>query len=188
MWSFFERLLDSSTLSPHGICLLWEPELIWLHVLSDACHRDLVFLDPVCACDSRLKTAGLPVRLGRVGVCHLHPGVRVDPYFFDLHAVGANLRYRRHRQGDHGGSIDRHGCDALAADTKGSRHSVGGATSRGPCRARGRRKAAPRVRDAATALPGDGSDRDADQTSPEDGSDRATHRRNCPRLQQYSVP
>jgi signal transduction histidine kinase/CheY-like chemotaxis protein len=36
MWSFLERLLDSSTLSPHGICLLWEPELIWLHVLSDA--------------------------------------------------------------------------------------------------------------------------------------------------------
>jgi signal transduction histidine kinase/CheY-like chemotaxis protein len=36
MWAFFERLLDSSTLSPHGICLLWEPELIWLHVFSDA--------------------------------------------------------------------------------------------------------------------------------------------------------
>src|SRR3569833_3609599 len=36
MWAFFERLLDSSTLSPHGICLLWEPELIWLHVGSDA--------------------------------------------------------------------------------------------------------------------------------------------------------
>jgi signal transduction histidine kinase len=36
MWSFLERLLDSSTLSPHGICLLWEPELIRLHVLSDA--------------------------------------------------------------------------------------------------------------------------------------------------------
>ncbi|WP_426440863.1 ATP-binding protein [Bradyrhizobium genosp. P] len=36
MWSFLERLLDSSTLSPHGICLLWEPELIWLHVISDA--------------------------------------------------------------------------------------------------------------------------------------------------------
>jgi hypothetical protein len=28
MWSYLERLLDSSTLSPHGICLLWEPELI----------------------------------------------------------------------------------------------------------------------------------------------------------------
>jgi hypothetical protein len=36
MWAFFERLLDSSVFSPHGICLLWEPELIWLHVASDA--------------------------------------------------------------------------------------------------------------------------------------------------------
>ncbi|MGY3447431.1 ATP-binding protein [Bradyrhizobium sp. USDA 4473] len=36
MWSFLERLLDSSTFSPHGICLWWEPELIWLHVISDA--------------------------------------------------------------------------------------------------------------------------------------------------------
>ena len=36
MWAFLERLLDSSTLSPHGICLLWDPELIWLHVVSDA--------------------------------------------------------------------------------------------------------------------------------------------------------
>jgi signal transduction histidine kinase len=36
MWAFFERLLDSSMFSPHGICLLWEPELIWLNVVSDA--------------------------------------------------------------------------------------------------------------------------------------------------------
>jgi PAS domain S-box-containing protein len=36
MRAFFERLLDSSMLSPHGICLLWEPQLIWLHVASDA--------------------------------------------------------------------------------------------------------------------------------------------------------
>ncbi len=36
MWAFFERLLDSSMFSPHGLCLLWEPELIWLHVGSDA--------------------------------------------------------------------------------------------------------------------------------------------------------
>ncbi len=36
MWAFFERILDSSMFSPHGICLLWEPELIWLHVVSDA--------------------------------------------------------------------------------------------------------------------------------------------------------
>ncbi len=36
MSTFYERILDSSMFSPHGICLLWEPELIWLHVVSDA--------------------------------------------------------------------------------------------------------------------------------------------------------
>src|ERR1700742_2170903 len=36
MWAALVRLLDSSMFSPHGICLLWEPELIWLHVVSDA--------------------------------------------------------------------------------------------------------------------------------------------------------
>ena len=35
MANFFERILDSTMFSPHGICLLWEPELIWLHVVSD---------------------------------------------------------------------------------------------------------------------------------------------------------
>jgi signal transduction histidine kinase len=47
MWAFFERLLDSSTLSPHGICLLWEPELIWLHVVSDAVIAASYFSIPV---------------------------------------------------------------------------------------------------------------------------------------------
>src|SRR5689334_18654195 len=35
MMAFFERLLNTSMYSPHGICLLWEPELICLHVVSD---------------------------------------------------------------------------------------------------------------------------------------------------------
>jgi signal transduction histidine kinase/CheY-like chemotaxis protein len=47
MWAFLERLLDSSTLSPHGICLLWEPELIWLHVASDAVIAVAYFSIPV---------------------------------------------------------------------------------------------------------------------------------------------
>ena len=36
MWAVLQSLLESSTLSPHGICLLWRPELIWLNVSSDA--------------------------------------------------------------------------------------------------------------------------------------------------------
>jgi len=47
MWAFFERVLDSSALSPHGICLLWEPELIWLHVISDAVIAASYFSIPV---------------------------------------------------------------------------------------------------------------------------------------------
>jgi signal transduction histidine kinase len=36
MWSFLASILNADTLSPHGICLLWRPELIWLHIVSDA--------------------------------------------------------------------------------------------------------------------------------------------------------
>ena len=47
MWSFLQRLLNSSMFSPHGICLLWEPELIWLHVASDAVIAAAYFSIPV---------------------------------------------------------------------------------------------------------------------------------------------
>ena len=47
MWTLLQRLLDSSTLSPHGICLLWEPELIWLHVASDAVIAASYFSIPI---------------------------------------------------------------------------------------------------------------------------------------------
>jgi PAS domain S-box-containing protein len=36
MWSFLANILNADTLSPHGICLLWRPELVWLHLVSDA--------------------------------------------------------------------------------------------------------------------------------------------------------
>ena len=36
MWKFVSALLSSDSLSPHGICLLWRPELIWTHVTADA--------------------------------------------------------------------------------------------------------------------------------------------------------
>lgn len=29
-------LFDTGALAPHGVCLLWRPELLWLHVVSDA--------------------------------------------------------------------------------------------------------------------------------------------------------
>jgi PAS domain S-box-containing protein len=33
---FFDQLFNSQTLTPHGVCLLWRPTLLWLHVVSDA--------------------------------------------------------------------------------------------------------------------------------------------------------
>ncbi|MBV9994086.1 MAG: response regulator [Caulobacteraceae bacterium] len=36
MLEYLSRLLDTHTLSPHGFCLLWRPELLWTHVVSDA--------------------------------------------------------------------------------------------------------------------------------------------------------
>src|SRR5262245_40854086 len=36
MLGFLRTLFDTRMLSPHGICLLWRPELLWTHVVSDA--------------------------------------------------------------------------------------------------------------------------------------------------------
>ncbi|KQP55233.1 ATP-binding protein [Methylobacterium sp. Leaf108] len=35
MLDFLGTFFDRSPLAPHGICLLWRPELIWTHVVSD---------------------------------------------------------------------------------------------------------------------------------------------------------
>jgi signal transduction histidine kinase len=36
MPSFFADTLDMSTFMPQGACMLWKPELLWLHAVSDA--------------------------------------------------------------------------------------------------------------------------------------------------------
>lgn len=35
MSEFLRRLFEPSALTPHGFCLLWDPGLIWLHVIGD---------------------------------------------------------------------------------------------------------------------------------------------------------
>jgi signal transduction histidine kinase/CheY-like chemotaxis protein len=48
--SFLQRLIDlykSDSLAPHGICLLWEPTLIWLHVVSDSLVAIAYFSIPI---------------------------------------------------------------------------------------------------------------------------------------------
>jgi signal transduction histidine kinase len=47
MFETLTGLLDRNGLSPHGICLLWRPELIWTHVASDAIIALAYFTIPV---------------------------------------------------------------------------------------------------------------------------------------------
>ena len=47
MLQFLETLLSSDSLSPHGICLLWRPELVWAHVISDALIAAAYYSIPV---------------------------------------------------------------------------------------------------------------------------------------------
>lgn len=44
---FLKRFLATDSLSPHGICLTWRPELIWTHVVSDAIIGIAYFSIPV---------------------------------------------------------------------------------------------------------------------------------------------
>lgn len=46
MTEFFRGFLDGSY-APHGYCLLWRPELIWTHVISDALIAAAYFSIPV---------------------------------------------------------------------------------------------------------------------------------------------
>jgi signal transduction histidine kinase len=47
MFSYLRTLLDVDSLSPHGICLVWRPELVWTHVVSDALIAAAYFSIPV---------------------------------------------------------------------------------------------------------------------------------------------
>jgi two-component sensor histidine kinase len=35
VWETIRYFFSSETLNPHGVCLLWRPELLWTHVVSD---------------------------------------------------------------------------------------------------------------------------------------------------------
>lgn len=47
MLSLWNALLDTGSFMPHGHCYLWQPELVWLNVLSDAAIAVAYFSIPV---------------------------------------------------------------------------------------------------------------------------------------------
>ena len=47
MLTYFHHLLGTQGYAPHGFCLLWQPELIWTHVVADAVTALSYFTIPV---------------------------------------------------------------------------------------------------------------------------------------------
>ncbi len=47
MFNYIQRLLGERGLAPHGFCLLWDPALIWTHVVADALIGVAYFSIPI---------------------------------------------------------------------------------------------------------------------------------------------
>ncbi|HLL59638.1 MAG TPA: ATP-binding protein, partial [Allosphingosinicella sp.] len=47
MWDYLDVLTRARELAPHGYCLLWQPELIWTHVVADALIAAAYFSIPI---------------------------------------------------------------------------------------------------------------------------------------------
>jgi signal transduction histidine kinase/ActR/RegA family two-component response regulator len=47
MWDYLDVLTRARELAPHGYCLLWQPELIWTHVIADALIAAAYFSIPI---------------------------------------------------------------------------------------------------------------------------------------------
>ena len=153
----------SSMFSPHGICLLWEPELIWLHVASDAVIAAAYFSIPVAL--SIFVSKRRDVDFGWIfwafalfimacGFTHI---LSIITLWVPIYGIEG------HRQGADGCGLDRHRGDAMAAVAESPCAAVPVPTSRGRAGAGAGRHAPARGREHAPAVAEDGSDRTIDR-------------------------
>ena len=158
-------LFDSSGLTPHGFCLLWQPGLdLDLRTVRRR-HRPRLFFHTARPRRDRPPEAGPRVPAAAPAVRRLHPAVRRDPLARCLDALVADLRRSGGGQGDDGAGVDLHRRRALEADACRTRASFALAVPRGQRGAAG---------DGGEALPG-----------AEDGGRRPADRRHRARLQQH---
>ncbi len=57
---FLKHLFSSGEFMPHGYCYLWNPGLVWLHVLSDAAIALAYFSIPITLIHFARKRRDLP--------------------------------------------------------------------------------------------------------------------------------
>jgi len=63
MWQGLSNLFDSQNFMPHGHCFLWQPNILWLHVVSDAIIFVSYYSIPVALVYFARKRPDMPFRL-----------------------------------------------------------------------------------------------------------------------------
>ena len=69
-WATF---FDSADLTPHGVCLLWRPDLLWLHVLSDSAIAFAYYSIPLALADTALAYKDVCRRFAKLGYMAVAP-------------------------------------------------------------------------------------------------------------------
>jgi len=62
MWQFIQRLFSDGSFIPHGHCYLWQPSLVWLHILSDALTALAYYSIPIALVYFVRKRQDLPFK------------------------------------------------------------------------------------------------------------------------------
>ena len=127
---------------PHGYCYLWNPGMVWLHVISDGLITLSYYCIPVVLIYFIRKNRGIPLQPDFLDVRDFHPGLRHNPLDGNLECLARRLPAGGRGEGDYGGGLGDHGCNAhpfgaegnFLAGTNafaGSESQIGGRSCRG---------------------------------------------------------
>src|SRR3954462_15010057 len=101
-------LYGAAAFVPHGYCLLWRPDLVALHAISDAVTALAYFSIPAAILVFFWRRPDLEYPgLGGAVRC-VHSGLRPKPCRRPADSLVADLRRRRADEGNHGHYLARH--------------------------------------------------------------------------------
>ena len=89
-------------LSPHGICLLWQPSLLWLHARIGHCDGVCVFRNSHRISVAGAQAPGVVVWLDVLAVRAIHPCMWYNPLHGRLGPLASGLWRPGVGQGVHG--------------------------------------------------------------------------------------
>ena len=110
--------LLSSDFMPHGFCYMWDPRIVWLHVISDGLIALSYYCIPVHPhlFHSQESRSSLPPRF--LDVRGLHPGLWHEPPDGSLERLARQLSAVGCGEGHHGSDFRSHGGDAYTVGSE----------------------------------------------------------------------